>query len=66
MTTATDKITVRYWIGTTQHEGTATTYRGAMRIADRNQNAYGPTFWGADGNQLGDNSYGLEQMPECN
>ncbi len=39
------KITVRYWRGTMQLTGMATTYAGAMRIASRNQNAYDPTFW---------------------
>jgi hypothetical protein len=39
------EITVKYWRGTTQFEGVATTYAGAMRIAARNQNAYNPTFW---------------------
>ena len=42
------KITVRYWVGTTQHVGTASTYAGAMRIASRNRNAYHPTFWLGD------------------
>ena len=49
-------ILVKYWCGTTRVEGRATTYRGAMRIATRNQNAYGPTFWTREGEQLHDDS----------
>lgn len=52
------KIVVNYWIGTTQYTGKATTYRGAMRIASRNQNAYPPTYWYGN-QQLWDNGYGL-------
>ena len=48
------KIVVKYWRGTTQLTGTATSYRGAMRIASRNQNAYCPTFWTEDREQLHD------------
>lgn len=50
----TTKIIVKYWRGTMQLQGTATSYRGAMRIASRNQNAYGPSFWTEDGEQLHD------------
>lgn len=53
------KIIVRYWQGTTQVEATATTYKGAMRIASRNQNAYPPTFWTPSGEQLYDNGFCL-------
>jgi len=51
---ATTKIIVKYWRGTMRCEGKATSYRGAMRIAGRNQNAYGPTFWAESGEQLHD------------
>jgi hypothetical protein len=53
------KIQVRYWRGTQRFIGVATTYRGAMRIASRNQNAYLPTFWAADGRKLMDDGQGL-------
>lgn len=53
------KVTVHYWRGTTQLTGTATTYRGAMRIASRNQNAFPPTFSDEDGRELYDTGYGL-------
>jgi hypothetical protein len=53
------KITVRYWIGTTQYTGTATTYRGAIRIASRNQNRCLPTYWDQNGFQLYDDGIGL-------
>lgn len=53
------KITVQYWRGTMRCEGTATTYKGAMRIASRNQNAYGPSFYDDKGVQLHDMGYGL-------
>lgn len=52
------KITVAYWRGTRQCTGTATTYRGAMRIASRNQNAYPPTYYAGD-RQLIDDGIGL-------
>lgn len=32
-------ITVNYWRGTTLLTGKARTYRGAMRLASKNQNA---------------------------
>lgn len=40
-------------------EATATTYRGAMRIASRNQNAYGPRFYNERGKELHDDGNGL-------
>ncbi len=55
----TNHIRVTYWRGTTQCEGKATTYRGAMRIASRNRNAYGPCFYAADGEKLLDDGNGL-------
>lgn len=57
------KVVVRYWVGTTQHEGTATTYAGAMRLAIRNQNARGPTFW-ESGRKLADDGNGLAYEDE--
>lgn len=45
-------VIVKYWRGTTQYEGKAKTYKGAMRIASRNQNAYSPTFWTPEGEEL--------------
>jgi len=56
---ASSFIRVTYWRGTRQCEGRATTYRGAMRIAARNQNAYGPQFYAADGEKLLDDGNGL-------
>ncbi len=54
------KVIVRYWLGTLKAEGVAHSYRGAMRIADRNQNAFPPTFWDAmTGEQLHDDGHGL-------
>ena len=53
------KVIVKYWRGTTRHEGTAKTYKGAMRIASRNQNAYPPRFYDASGRELYDTGYGL-------
>ena len=53
------KITVRYWRGTTQYVGTATTYRGALRIASRNQNAYSPRYYDDKGTALYDDGNGL-------
>lgn len=47
-------IIVKYWRGTTRLEGKATSYKGAMKIASRNQNAYPPTFWTTDGERLHD------------
>lgn len=53
------KITVRYWKGTLRMEGTATTYRGAIRIASRNQNASPARFYDQKGVELFDTGYGL-------
>jgi hypothetical protein len=58
------KIRVNYWRGTTQQTGTATTYRGAMRIASRNQNAHSPTFWDGE-RQLIDDGLGLAYLDEA-
>ena len=55
----TMKIRVIYWRGTTECEGFATTYCGAMRIASRNQNAYQPRYFDDDGRQLYDDGNGL-------
>jgi hypothetical protein len=57
--TKTQKIVVKYWLGTLRCEGKATTYAGAMRIASRNRNAFGPTFWTEDGEQMHDDGNGL-------
>jgi hypothetical protein len=60
MTTATKiEVTVRYWVGTRQYEGKATTYRGAMRIARRNRNAYDPKFYDHEGKELYDTGFCL-------
>lgn len=53
------KIQVNYWRGTTKLTATATTYRGAVRIANRNQNTYGPSFYDAQGRKLHDDGVGL-------
>lgn len=53
------KITIKYWAGTQQVEGTATTYRGAVRIASRNRNAYGPSYYDEAGERLHDDGNGL-------
>lgn len=52
-------VTVKYWIGTTQHEGKATTYKGAMRLASKNRNAYSPSFYDSKGVELFDDGIGL-------
>jgi hypothetical protein len=52
-------VTVKYWRGTTKLEGVATTYRGALRIASRNQNAYPARFYDEAGKELHDTGYGL-------
>ncbi len=52
------EITVRYWRGTTECEDTATSYRGAMKIASQNQNACLPTFH-ESGRKLVDDGSGL-------
>lgn len=46
------KIIVKYWQGTTPRQATATTYRGAMRIASRNRNKFDATFWTPEGERL--------------
>jgi hypothetical protein len=53
------KITVKYWIGTTQYTGTAKTYLGAMKLASKNQNAYQPRFCDENGIELHDDGNGL-------
>jgi hypothetical protein len=54
------KVRVTYWRGTTECEGVATSYRGAMRIASRNQNAWEPRFYDAEtGERLYDDGQGL-------
>lgn len=58
------KIRVVYFLGTLQREGFATTYRGAMRVASRNQNAWSPRFYADDGEKLLDDGNGL--MRESN
>lgn len=60
------KITVTYWRGTLQLTGTATTYRGAMRIASRNQNAFPPRFYDEKGIQLHDLGHTLAYEPDEN
>jgi hypothetical protein len=57
-------IIVRYWKGTTQLEAKARTYAGAMRIADRNQNAYPATFWTPAGERLIDDGGHLVEEEE--
>ena len=47
-------IKVNYWRGTTRYTGVARTYRGAMRIASRNQNVWPATFWTPSGEKLCD------------
>lgn len=53
------KVTVKYWLGTTRMEGTAMTYRGAMRIASRNENAFPARFYDEEGRELAETGYGL-------
>lgn len=54
------KVKVVYWRGTMEFEGVATTYRGAMRIADRTQNTMLPRFYDAQtGEPLHDDGQGL-------
>lgn len=38
-------VKVIYWVGTSQKEEVADSYEAAMAIADKNQNAYDPTFF---------------------
>lgn len=56
-------IRVEYWRGTLQLTGKARTYRGAMRIAARNQNAWSPRFY-AENRQLFDDGNGLAYADE--
>lgn len=44
--------TVKYWRGTLQLEGKATTARGVARICARNRNAYDPKIYDAQGKRL--------------
>jgi hypothetical protein len=39
--------------------GTAKTYRGAMRVASNNQNAYPPRYFDENGVELHNDGYGL-------
>lgn len=55
----TQTVTVKYWRGTLQLTGKSTSYRGAMRIAIKNQNAYSPRFYDAQGRELHDDGNGL-------
>ncbi len=56
-------IRVEYWIGTTRFTGKAKTYRGAMRIASRNSNAYDPKFYDdKTGQELADDGSGLSYL----
>jgi hypothetical protein len=59
------KITVHYWRGTQGCRATATTYRGALRIAARNQNAYDPAFYDPSGRTLIDDGHGLAYQDEA-
>lgn len=52
-------ITVKYWRGTMQLTGKAKTYRGAMKLASKNQNAYSPQFYDSTGRELLDDGNGL-------
>jgi len=66
MTTKTKtrvRVRVEYWCGTTQVTGTATTYRGAMRLAAKNRNACSPKFYEGD-RELLDDGNGLAYADE--
>lgn len=52
-------VTVKYWVGTARHEGKATSYAGAKRIASKNQNAYSPSYYDEKGVELIDDGIGL-------
>ena len=53
-------IRVVYWAGTREVEGFANTYQSALRIAGKNQNAHGPTFYDTStGKVLFDDGNGL-------
>ncbi len=56
-------VTVNYWRGTMRLTGTANTYRGAMRIASRNENSFGPRFYEGD-RELIDDGHGLAYLDE--
>ena len=56
------KIKVEYWRGTTKLQGIATTYQGALRIANRNQNAFLPRFYDEKGIELYDIGFGLAYL----
>ena len=58
------EVTVYYWLGTTQVSGKATSYAGAMRLADKNRNAYSPTFFHGD-RKLIDDGNGLAYEDEA-
>ncbi len=59
-------ITVNYWRGTTQCTAEASGYAEAMRIADRNQNAFDPTFYETgSGRKLIDDGNGLAYEDEA-
>ena len=58
------KIKVTYWRGTQQLEGTADSYEGAMELASRNENAYTPRFFDANGVRLHDLGECLAYEPD--
>jgi hypothetical protein len=58
------KVKVIYWLGATQHEEFVQSYMDAMNVACRNQNAFSPTFWDEQGNQLFDDGHGLAYLNE--
>lgn len=45
-------ITVNYWLGPLQQTGKASTVKGDLRIANRNRNAFDPSFYSADGRKM--------------
>lgn len=52
-------VRVFFWIGNTQYERIARTYKGAIRIANRNNNAYDAKFYSKDGIELFDTGNNL-------
>ena len=63
---ANPKIRVVYWVGTTQKEATAYSYRQAMRFASRGGgNACGPRFYTEAGEQLVDLGRCLVELTEA-
>lgn len=60
------KITVKYWIGTVRYTGTATTYRGATRLASKNRNSYDPSYFDSEGKELYDCGFGLVYCSQPN